>query len=104
MSALRLKLAKLAPEHHFGAGLIAAEPARGGAPEFVDGRGCAHAFTPPRLASLADLPLQGRVKRASCRFSQKSISRQYSPPTWRSTQYTTSRSSMNTSLICVVPV
>ena len=35
---------------------------------------------------------------------QKSISRQYSPPRWRSTQYTTSRSSTNTSLIWVVPV
>ena len=34
---------------------------------------------------------------------QKSISNVYSPPVWRSTVYTTSRSSTNTSLSCTAP-
>src|SRR4029077_10425048 len=46
----------------------------------------------------------GRREEIEDGVDQKSISRQYSPPMWRSTQYTTSRSSTNTSLIWVVPV
>ena len=52
----------------------------------------------------AEAARSGRREKAEDGVAQKSISRQYRPPMWRSTQYTISRSSTNTSLIWVVPV